>query len=85
MFLGLRTGIYHVSDLQRAKAWYRELLGADPYFDEPFYVGFEVGGFELGLDPDTSDDPSCFVQSPSAWPPGNQSPFPHIGAADYSK
>jgi predicted enzyme related to lactoylglutathione lyase len=24
----------------------------EPYFDEPFYVGFNVGGFELGLDPD---------------------------------
>ena len=35
--------------------------------------------------PDTSDDPSCFVQSPPAWPPGNKSPYPHIGAADYSK
>lgn len=23
-----------------------------PYFDEPFYVGFNVGGYELGLDPD---------------------------------
>ena len=25
-----------------------------PYFDQPFYVGFNVGGFELGLDPDCS-------------------------------
>ena len=23
-----------------------------PYFDQPFYVGFSVGGFELGLLPD---------------------------------
>jgi len=22
-----------------------------PYFDQPFYVGFNVGGYELGLDP----------------------------------
>lgn len=27
-------------------------MGHDPYFDEPFYVGFSVGGFELGLIPD---------------------------------
>jgi predicted enzyme related to lactoylglutathione lyase len=27
-------------------------LGVAPYFDQPFYVGFEIGGFELGLDPD---------------------------------
>ena len=54
MFLGLRTTIYHVSDLKKAKAWYAEAFGVQPYFDEPFYVGFQIGGFELGLDPDTS-------------------------------
>ncbi len=53
--LGLRTAIYRVTDLDRAKAWYRSVLGIDPYFDQPFYVGFNVGGFELGLDPDTSE------------------------------
>jgi len=53
-FLGLRTVIYKVGDLAAAKAWYRKATGVDPYFDEPFYVGFNVGGFELGLDPDTS-------------------------------
>jgi predicted enzyme related to lactoylglutathione lyase len=51
--LGLRTVIYHVTDLPRAKKWYSEAFGIEPYFDEPFYVGFNVGGFELGLDPDT--------------------------------
>ncbi len=54
MFLGLRTVIYHVPDLAAAKAWYAAAFGVAPYFDEPFYVGFEIGGFELGLDPDTS-------------------------------
>jgi predicted enzyme related to lactoylglutathione lyase len=54
MILGLRTAIYHVPDLERAKAWYISALGHAPYFDEPFYVGFNVGGFELGLDPDMS-------------------------------
>ncbi len=53
--LGLRTVIYHVPDLARAKAWYSAAFGVDPYFDEPFYVGFTIGGFELGLDPDTSE------------------------------
>ena len=52
MFQGLRTVIYHVDDLNKAKAWYTKILGVRPYFDEPFYVGFNVGGFELGLDPD---------------------------------
>ena len=52
---GLRTTIYKVPDAARAKAWYSKVFGIEPYFDEPFYVGFNVGGFELGLDPDTSD------------------------------
>ena len=50
--LGLRTVIYHVPDLTRAKDWYSAAFGLKPYFDEPFYVGFNIGGYELGLDPD---------------------------------
>lgn len=55
MIRGLRTVIYQVDDLQRAKDWYSSVLDTKPYFDEPFYVGFNVGGFELGLDPDGDD------------------------------
>ena len=53
MIQGLRTVIYHVTDLARAKEWYTAVLGHGPYFDQPFYVGYAVGGFELGLVPDT--------------------------------
>ena len=53
-FLGLRTAIYHAPDLAKAKSWYSEILRIEPYFDQPFYVGFNVGGYELGLDPDPS-------------------------------
>ena len=52
MFQGLRTVIYHMDNLEKAKAWYSEALGVKPYFDQPFYVGFNIGGFELGIDPD---------------------------------
>ena len=55
MFKKLRTVIYHVDDLQKAKAWYSEMTGIKPYFDEVFYVGFDINGFELGLDPDFED------------------------------
>ena len=51
MLLGLRTVIYPASDLPAAKEWFSELLGITPYFDEAFYVGFNIGGYELGLDP----------------------------------
>lgn len=47
-FLVLRTVIYHVDDLDAAKDWYTRILGLEPYFDEPFYVGYNVGGYELG-------------------------------------
>jgi predicted enzyme related to lactoylglutathione lyase len=56
-FQGLRTVIYHASDLDQAKAWYSFVLGIQPYFDQPFYVGFNVGGYELGLDPDAATTP----------------------------
>mgnify|MGYP000045827607 CR=1 FL=1 len=54
MFQGLRTVIYHVppSDLPKAVEWFTGVAGHPPYFSEPFYVGFEVGGYELGVWPD---------------------------------
>ena len=51
MFKKLRTVIYYVPDLQKAKEWYSKLTGLQPYFDEPFYVGFAFNGCELGLHP----------------------------------
>jgi len=51
VFFGLRTAAYQVKDLAKAKAWYANVLGVQPYFDQPFYVGFNVGGYELGLSP----------------------------------
>lgn len=52
MIQGLRTVIYPVTQLLEATEWYRRVLEKAPYFEQPFYVGFEVGGFELGLIPD---------------------------------
>jgi len=68
MILGLRTVIYPVTDLAAAKAFYSKVTGLAPYFDEPFYVGFEVGGFELGLVPDGT--------------PGTQGSQPYWGTAN---
>lgn len=52
MILGLRTAIVPTPDLAAAKAWYAQAFETQPYFDEPYYVGFSIGGFELGLVPD---------------------------------
>ena len=60
--LGLRTLIYPSDNLEADKAWWAEALGIEPYFDRPFYVGFDVGGYELGLDPNTdmADGPRTY-------------------------
>ena len=47
--LGLRTTIYKVDNLEMAKSWYSKVFKTEPYFDEPFYVGFNIKGYELGL------------------------------------
>ena len=52
MVKGLATVIYGVPNLDKAKAWYAAAFQQSPYFDQPFYVGFNIGGYELGLDPD---------------------------------
>lgn len=50
--LGLRTTIYKVNDVQKAKEWYAKAFQTQPYFDQPFYVGFNIAGYELGLHPE---------------------------------
>ena len=62
MLLGLRTVIYRAPDIVAGKLWYTRFLGFGPYFDQPFYVGFNVGGYELGLVPDAP-----LVTSGSYW------------------
>ena len=47
---GLKTIIYPVADLAAAKAVYTALLG-EPHTDQPFYVGYNVDGQEVGLNP----------------------------------
>ncbi|MBA3963294.1 MAG: VOC family protein [Chthoniobacterales bacterium] len=65
--LGLRTVIYKAPDLGKAKAWYASVLGFPPYFDQPFYVGFNVGGYELGLDPNATGSPSGATGAVAYW------------------
>lgn len=55
-FLGLRTCIYKVKDLAKARAWYTNAFNVQPYFDEPFYIGYNIGGFELGLQPEEKSE-----------------------------
>lgn len=67
MLLGLRTVIYKVPDLAKAKEWYGRIFGIKPYFDEPYYVGYNVAGYELGLDPDTKGQEPAAGGSTAYW------------------
>lgn len=51
MTAGLKTIIYPVKDVARAKALFSALLEVEPYADEPYYVGFKDAGQDVGLDP----------------------------------
>ena len=67
MLQGLRSQIYQVADLEAAKAWYTAILDKPPYFDEPFYVGFNVGGYELGLQPGENPDADQAKEAVTYW------------------
>ncbi len=51
MSSGMNLVIYPVTDIAAATATYTKLLGTRPYAEQPYYVGFRIGDFELGLDP----------------------------------
>lgn len=67
MILGLRTVIYPVPNLEEAKEWYTKAFEKSPYFDEPFYVGFSIGGYELGLLPETAEASSKKTPPMTYW------------------
>jgi predicted enzyme related to lactoylglutathione lyase len=74
LILGLATAIYRVSDLASSKVWYTEVFGVKPYFDEPFYVGFNIAGYEFGLNLSKTVDPG----------PGRSVAYCRVGNIDYA-
>jgi predicted enzyme related to lactoylglutathione lyase len=65
----LTSIVYTVRDLDSAKAIHAALLGAEPHTDQPYYVGFNVGGVEIGLAPQSQPEPAA-------------TPVVYIGVAD---
>ena len=47
----MKTAIFPVSDLEKAKAMFSALLGTEPDMDSPYYVAFNVEGQQVGLNP----------------------------------
>ena len=55
MIDGLAAVVYHVDNIEKGKDWYTRALEVIPYIDEPYYVGFKIGEFELGVDPNAEN------------------------------
>lgn len=66
-FLGLRTTVYMVTDLAEGKNWFTKAFGTEPYFDEAFYVGYNIAGYELGLLPSEKDNSNKADGAISYW------------------
>ncbi len=57
----IQSLVIPVSDLAAAKAIYNVLLG-EPHTDQPYYVGYNVNGFEVALAPgDPAGGPVAFA------------------------
>jgi len=57
----IQSLVIPVTDLEAAKSVYTALLGT-PHTDTPYYVGYNVGGFEVALAPgDVSGGPVTFA------------------------
>ena len=48
---GIKTVLYPVKDMTQSKAVFQQLLGVEPYADQPYYIGFKVGDQDIGLVP----------------------------------
>jgi len=61
MSAAIRSLVIPVSDLDATKTVYSALLG-EPHTDQPYYVGYNVDGFEVSLAPgDAADGPVAYV------------------------
>ena len=81
---GVRTILYPVRDLAKAKELFTRLAGREPIADSPYYVGYDLDGKQIGLVPNGRDAaqawsaagrPSCPDGVPASysswlwWPP----------------
>ncbi len=64
--------VFPVKDVTQAKKLYTKVTGVEPYADAPYYVGFRVGGQEIGLDPNGHKQ-------------GLTGPLPYWGVKDIKK
>jgi predicted enzyme related to lactoylglutathione lyase len=61
MARSIKLIVYPVTDVGEAKTFYSQFLGIEPYADTPYYVGYRVGGQEIGLDPNSKVGPIAYT------------------------
>jgi len=47
----VKTILFPTSDIEASKQLFIRLLDTEPFVDEPYYVGFQVGDIQIGIDP----------------------------------
>jgi len=47
--LWLRSCIFQSDDIKKVSDWYEIALNSKPYFENENYIGFDIGGYELGI------------------------------------
>lgn len=53
--------VYPVTDIEKAKTFYNQFLGTEPYVDTPYYVGYRMDNLEIGLDPNSESGPIAYT------------------------
>ena len=53
--------VYPVNDIEKSKTFYNKFLGSEPYIDSTYYVGYKIGAFEVGLDPNSKTGPIGYI------------------------
>jgi predicted enzyme related to lactoylglutathione lyase len=49
--MDIKLIVYPAKDLEKTKSLYSKFLGAEPYADAPYYMGYKLDNLEVGLDP----------------------------------
>jgi methyltransferase (TIGR00027 family) len=71
MLLDLRSAIYDVDDLQKAKEWYAKVLNTKPEVDQSSFVKFKIGEDWLGLNLTDDFSPKNDSRSVAYWTVAN--------------
>jgi len=57
----IKVLVYPAKDIEKAKKFFGKFLGAEPYVDSPYYVGYRIGDLEIGLDPNSNIGPIAYM------------------------